>query len=184
MRLLILHFVVGASPPLVFYALWLVQGPEGASVLWVVNLFAGIAPHVPVLEDYVTYAVQNRRGDLVPLMIAVYSYDFLWILPGTISGAILVIYSKQTRESVLWLMVSRYRDPMFGVRGLRGFLGLLIGFIAFVTLYAWDGVIYYSTYFGVNVVLLSFWILFDFALIYFFTMLLMSVFGLIQYMRS
>jgi len=132
MRPLIIHFAVGALPPVVFYLLWLIQGPEGASVLWVANLFAGIAPHVPVLEDYVTYAVQNRRGDLVPLMIAVYSYDFLWILPGTVSGAILVIFSKEAHHAAIKLVVPRYFDPSLSYPKIR-VIGLSIFAITIVT---------------------------------------------------
>jgi len=162
MRPLIIHFAVGALPPVVFYFLWLIQGPESASVLWVANLFAGIAPHVPVLEDYVTYAVQNRRGDLVPLMIAVYSYDFLWVFAGSSIGVVVLALREDSRKFVLRIMASRYKEPIFGITGGRAAIGSLFLFPGSIYFYNMSSLYTNNPIFGTKVLDFSSWVLVDF----------------------
>ncbi len=101
MRFLIIFYAMGAIPPIVFYGSWLFGGPDSAFLSSVIDAFAFIRPWVPVLDTYSEYLIGWGQHQIIPLITAVYSYDFLFLLIAPWCVAVLSTSFREKKNSFL-----------------------------------------------------------------------------------
>jgi len=80
LRILLSLFAVLALPPLAFVAVWYLQGPDAPLLAFAAELFGFLRDEVPQLDVYRERLTAEGRADLLPLVTAVFSYDFFLLL--------------------------------------------------------------------------------------------------------
>jgi len=110
MRFLIIFYAMGAIPPIVFYGSWLFGGPDSTFLSSVIDAFAFIRPWVPVLDTYSEYLIGWGQHQIIPLITAVYSYDFLFLLIAPWCVALGSVSLSDKRNKIIGFYEGKYEE--------------------------------------------------------------------------
>jgi len=99
LRILLSLFAVLAIPPLAFVAVWYLQGPDAPLLAFAAELFGFLRDEVPQLDLYRERLTAEGRADLMPLVTAVFSYDFFLLLFLPVPLALAHLVSPALRRS-------------------------------------------------------------------------------------